>query len=74
MRSTEGSGVEECSAVVWHLEGGPSGGIEELFKGLQSSGELLVLLHDGLVLLFEMVDVVGSFRQDRALKLVSTYG
>ena len=33
-KSTESSGIEERPAVVGHLEGGPSGGVEELLKRL----------------------------------------
>src|SRR3569833_1268498 len=65
--SAESPRIEQGPAVVGHLERRSYCSAEELLEGLQSAREMLVLLHDSPVLLFEVVDVLGSLQQDGAL-------
>lgn len=56
----EPSRVEEGSAVVGHQEWLSGRSTEQLLKRLKSPGELLVLLQNGLVATFQVLDVFGG--------------
>lgn len=68
-RLTEGSRVEERPAVVGHLEGRARRLAEELLEGGEPARQLLVLRHDGPVLLLQVTDVLCRLGEDRALLL-----
>jgi hypothetical protein len=64
---TEGAWVEERPAVVGHLEGRARCLAEELLEGGEPARQLLMLHHDGPVLLLQIADVLRRFGEDRAL-------
>lgn len=59
--------VEERPAVVGHLERRAGRLAEELLEGGEPARQLLVLRHDGPVLLLQIADVLGRLGEDRAL-------
>ena len=61
------SGIEECVAVVGHLEGRPGRGVQQLLERLETSREFLMLLYDLSIPFLEVVDIFRCLGQDRAL-------
>ena len=66
-RLAEAARVKKRHAVVRHHHIWSVRAVEERLKCLQPTRELLMLLHDGLVALLELLDVFRRLGQDSAL-------